>query len=212
MCISSFVIIHRSTVLSVLISNLINRYNSLTLAPNMPCMLLVVIVMLQTLESSLAGQTLATPTGGRVWSNSHHDLVSNTPRISWRVNWVSDEWGAQLPFLACSFERRRPAFAERVPIYVHTYFIRRLAAECAIQKPDGNLTRLSPSRESLACETILKALPYHQDVSLFAPSWMSQGSSPSFPHCRSRSNSNCSATTIVASVDHTWNVFHFKFK
>ena len=50
--------------------------------------------------------------------------------------------GARLPFLACCF---RPAFAERVPIYVHTYFIRRLAAEYAIQKPDGNLTRLSPS-------------------------------------------------------------------
>jgi len=33
----------RSTVLSIilLISNLINEYNSLTLAPNMPCMLLV---------------------------------------------------------------------------------------------------------------------------------------------------------------------------
>jgi len=40
--------------------------------------------------------------------------------------------GARLPFLACCFERRRPAFAERVPIYVHTYFIRRLAAECAM--------------------------------------------------------------------------------
>jgi len=36
-----FVITHRSTVLSILISNLIHKYNSLTLAPNMPCMLLV---------------------------------------------------------------------------------------------------------------------------------------------------------------------------
>jgi len=35
-----FVITHRS-VLSILISNLINKYSSLTLAPNMPCMLLV---------------------------------------------------------------------------------------------------------------------------------------------------------------------------
>ena len=33
---------------------------------------------------SLAGQTLTR--GERVWSNSHHHLVSNTPRISWRVN------------------------------------------------------------------------------------------------------------------------------
>ena len=40
----------------------------------------------------------------------------------------------------------RPAFGERVPIYVHTYFI---AAEYAIQMPDGNLTRLSlPEWES----------------------------------------------------------------
>ena len=30
-----------------------------------------------------------------------------------------------------------------VPIYVHTYFIRLPAAECAIQEPDGNLSRLS---------------------------------------------------------------------
>jgi len=51
--------------------------------------------------------------------------------------------GARLPFLACCLHRR-PAFAERVPIYAHTYFIRRPAAEYAIQKPDRNLTRLSP--------------------------------------------------------------------
>ena len=36
------------------------------------------------LYHSLAGQTLLR--GERVWSNSHHHLVSNTPRISWRVN------------------------------------------------------------------------------------------------------------------------------
>ena len=36
-----------------------------------------------------------------------------------------------------------PPFSEHVPIYVHTYFIRRPAAEYATQKPDGNLTRLS---------------------------------------------------------------------
>ena len=44
---------------------------------------------------------------------------------------------------------RRPAYAEHVPIYVHTYFIRCTAAEYAIPKPDGNLTRLSlPAWES----------------------------------------------------------------
>ena len=38
------------------------------------------------------------------------------------------------------------------PIYVHTYFIRCAAAEYATRKFYGNLTGLSPSRESLACE------------------------------------------------------------
>ena len=46
MSIQIFVITHRSTVLSILISNLINKYNSLTIAPNMPCMLLVNMITL----------------------------------------------------------------------------------------------------------------------------------------------------------------------
>ena len=50
-----------------------------------------------------------------------------------------------LPFKTCA-------------IYVHTYFIRHPAAEYAAQKPYGNLTRLSPLRESLACETTSSAL------------------------------------------------------
>ena len=61
--------------------------------------------------------------------------------------------GAQLPFWHVVWRDRKPAFAERIPIYVHTYFIRCAAAEYAIQKPDGNLTRLSLPRESLGCET-----------------------------------------------------------
>ena len=40
-----FVITHTSTVLSILISNLINKYNTLTLTPNMPCMLLVDVIV-----------------------------------------------------------------------------------------------------------------------------------------------------------------------
>ena len=35
-------------------------------------------------HDSLVGQTLLR--GERVWSNSLHQLVSNTPRISWCVN------------------------------------------------------------------------------------------------------------------------------
>ena len=71
-------------------------------------------------------------------------LVSNTPRISWRVNWVSDRRRCMVAFFGMRYRDGRPAFAERVPIYVHTYFIRCPAAEYAIQKPDENWTRLSP--------------------------------------------------------------------
>jgi len=39
----------------------------------------------------------------RVWSISHHHLVSNTPRISWRVNWVSDEWRRAVAFFGMLF-------------------------------------------------------------------------------------------------------------
>ena len=46
------------------------------------------------------GQTL---TRERVWSISHHHLVSNTPRISWRVNWVSDEWRRVVAFFGMLF-------------------------------------------------------------------------------------------------------------
>ena len=90
--------------------------------------------------TSLAAQTLTQEE--RVWSISH---VSNTPRISWRVNWVSDEWRrGRLPFLACCFgETEDLPLQNGIPIYVHTYFIRCAAAEYAIQKSDGNLTRLS---------------------------------------------------------------------
>ena len=39
----------------------------------------------------------------RVWSISHHHLVSNTPRISWRVNWVSDKWRCVVAFFGMLF-------------------------------------------------------------------------------------------------------------
>ena len=40
--------------------------------------------------------------GERVWSISHH-LVSNMPRISWSVNWVSDEWRRAVAFFGMLF-------------------------------------------------------------------------------------------------------------
>ena len=104
-------------------------------------MRLVLLGLAQGWFSSLAGQTL---TWGR--ESSYHHLVSNMPRIFWHVNWVSDEWGAQLPFLACCLESESEK-AEDLPLqntsqfYVHTYFIRHPAA---IQKSGVNLTRLSP--------------------------------------------------------------------
>ena len=39
----------------------------------------------------------------RVRSNSHHHLVSNMPRISWRVIWVSDEWRRAVAFFGMLF-------------------------------------------------------------------------------------------------------------
>ena len=44
--------------------------------------------------------------GERVWSNSHHHLIFNTPRISWRVNWVSDEWRCTVAFFGMLFGER----------------------------------------------------------------------------------------------------------
>ena len=51
-------------------------------------------------------------------------------------NWVSDEWRHVVTFFGMLFRARRnngrPAFAERFPIYVHTYFIRCPDAKYAI--------------------------------------------------------------------------------
>jgi len=41
-----FVLTHRTTALAILISDLISKYNSLTFAPNMPRMLLVIIIII----------------------------------------------------------------------------------------------------------------------------------------------------------------------
>ena len=58
------------------------------------------VLRMRHVYTSLAAQTLTQDE--RVWSISH---VSNTPRISWRVNWVSDEWRrGRLPFLARCLE------------------------------------------------------------------------------------------------------------
>ena len=61
---------------------------------------------------SLTGQTL---TRERVWSNSHHHLISNTPRISWCVIWVSDEWRRAVAFLACCLERPKTCLCRTRP-------------------------------------------------------------------------------------------------
>ena len=90
------------------------------------------------------------------WPDSHtgresgqipiYNLFSDTPRISWCVNWVSDEWGAQLPFLACCLESE----AEDLPLQNVSQLmftpnsLGALLQSMQYKKPDGNLTRLSP--------------------------------------------------------------------
>lgn len=75
----------------------------------------------------------------RVWWNSNHLLKPNTPKTSWCVNWLSDKWSYDVVWRPWS-----SAISEHIPIYVHTYFIRLPTAGCATQKPDWNLTSLSP--------------------------------------------------------------------
>ena len=53
--------------------------------------------------------------GERVWSNSCHHLVSNMPRISWCVNWVSDKWRHAVPFFGMLF-RERGVITEDLPL------------------------------------------------------------------------------------------------
>jgi len=71
----SFVITHRSIVLSVLISNLINKYNSLTLAPNVTCMLLVYLLYdlaLASLTNGLDSSSGQTDGNGGIKATSNH--------------------------------------------------------------------------------------------------------------------------------------------
>ena len=70
----------------------------------------------------------------------------NTPRISWRVNWLTDEWRCVVGFFKLG---QHEVLTEVLPFgtgpnYVHTYCIRHPAAEYATLTPDVNLTRLSP--------------------------------------------------------------------
>ena len=60
--------------------------------------------------------------GERVWSNSHHHLVSNTPRISWCVNWVSDEWRHAVAFFGMLF-RARGVITEDQPLQNTSQFM-----------------------------------------------------------------------------------------
>ena len=71
------------------------------------------------MPTSLAAQTLTC--AERVWSNSYHHLVSNTPRISWRVNWFSDKW-RRMAFQSGQ-NCQQFSWAKPVPIsWLNTYF------------------------------------------------------------------------------------------
>ena len=93
--------------------------------------------VLCTLIISLVSQARLS-CGERVWSNSYHHLVSNTPRIGMLIGLVTN--GACGCLSGMLFRERGVScipnngkHAECVPIYVYTYFIRRPAAEHAIQ-------------------------------------------------------------------------------
>ena len=59
-----------------------------------------------------------------MWSNSHHCPIPNTPRISWRVNWLSDEEVHGCHFWYVAWRawhfNGSSAFTEHVPIITPT--------------------------------------------------------------------------------------------
>ena len=60
--------------------------------------------------------------GERVWSNSYHHLISNTARISWCVNWVSDEMEARDCLFGMLF-RERGVIMEDLPLQNTSQFM-----------------------------------------------------------------------------------------
>ena len=70
--------------------------------------------------------------------------MSNAPRISWLVNSLSDRWRHTVAFFSMVLGECSILTEQHIPIYIDTFLIRLPAANYATQKPDGNLTRLSP--------------------------------------------------------------------
>ena len=79
----------------------------------------------------------------RVGSSSYHRLWQKV--LCMLIDLVTNG-GVWLPFFAVTWRvpAGSSAFSEHVPVDVNTYFIRCPAADYAIKKPDGNLTRLLP--------------------------------------------------------------------
>ena len=83
--------------------------------------LLVHCSFLPRLLFFLVSQAILSHREERVWSNSHHHLVSNVPRISWHVNWLSDKWGVRFAFFGMLLLTESWLFRTH-PNHVHTYF------------------------------------------------------------------------------------------
>ena len=97
--------------------------------------------------SSLAAQIFTC--AERVWSNSYHHLVSNKPRISWGVNWVSEEWRGAVAFFGMLFRERGVIMKDLLLQNTSQFMFTSTSLDALLlslqyKKPDGNLTRLSP--------------------------------------------------------------------
>ena len=97
----------------------------------------------------------------RTRSNSYDHLVSNTPKISWRVNWVSDERRPVVAFFGMLFREQGVSslITEDLPLQNASQFMFTPTSLGALllsmQYKSLNLTRLLPS-ESLACENYFR--------------------------------------------------------
>jgi len=94
----------------------------------------------------------------RVWSNSHHRLVSNMPGISRRVKWIQQMW--HLHEVALQYTSMRAWCMVTTHFQLCSHPLTNCStADRATRKQYGNWTRLSSLCESLACKTSLASFP-----------------------------------------------------
>ena len=81
------------------------------------CGVSIVYYMIVDYSSIVSRSRLSS--GERVWSIFHH-LISNMPRISWRVNWVSDEWRHAVAFFGMLFRETEDLPLQNVSQFMFT--------------------------------------------------------------------------------------------